>query len=74
MNNEQGFLMDDPSWAQRVKSVRLKLNITQEKLGELLEMTAVNVARWETRESRPWSPESERFIQLESELEEEDPS
>jgi transcriptional regulator with XRE-family HTH domain len=74
MEQESGFLMDEPSWAQRVKSVRLRLHITQEQLGERLGMDAVSISRWEMREKRPWSPESDRFIQLEAELEMEEPS
>ena len=69
MEAETGFLMDEPSWAQRVKTVRLRLNCTQMELGERLGMDGVSVARWETRESRPYSPEAERFTALENELE-----
>ena len=74
MDNERGFLMDKPTWAQRVKTVRLRLHITQEGLGELLGVDRASIARWEDKIERPWSPESERFIQLESEVEEEEAS
>lgn len=74
MEAETGFLMDEPTWAQRVKTVRLRLGVTQVGLAERLEMSSNAVALWETRESRPWSEESERFLMLESELEDEEPS
>jgi transcriptional regulator with XRE-family HTH domain len=66
--------MDDLTWAQRVKSVRLKLNCTQVELGKRLGVTEVTIALWEGRNARPYSEEAERFLALESELEEEDPS
>jgi len=74
MEQENGFLMDEPSWAQRVKQYRLRTNLTQVKLAERLGMSPENIARWETREHRPWSPESQRFLELEEELEAEEAS
>ena len=74
MESQTGFLMDEPSWAQRVKTVRLRLHITQVQLAERLEMSEGAIAAWEMREARPWSEESERFLTLESELEIEEPS
>ena len=72
MEEAAGFLMDEPTWAQRVKSVRLKLNITQVELGERLGLDPASVARWESRSERPYSAESERFLVLESEIAEEE--
>ena len=74
MNREQGFLLDSPTWAQRVKSVRLKLNCTQVELGKRLEVTEVTIALWEGRNARPYSEEAERFLVLEAELETEEAS
>jgi DNA-binding transcriptional regulator YiaG len=74
MENEHGFLMDELTWAQRVKSVRLKLNCTQVGLAKKLGVTDVTIALWEGRAARPYSEEAERFLALESELEEEEPS
>lgn len=74
MEQAQGFLMDDPTWAQRVKTVRLRLGLTQIQLAERLEMDPCSVARWESRGERPYSREAERFLQLESEIEEGEPS
>jgi len=69
MKAETSFLMDEPTWAQRVKSARLKLGVTQVQLAERLSMSEAGVVAWEMRESRPWSEESERFLQLEAALE-----
>lgn len=75
MRDQEGFLMDEPTWAQRVKTVRLRLHVTQKQLGERLGMPEHSIARWETRADRPWSPESEKFLKLEAEvMEEEEPS
>ena len=72
LEQSAGFLMDEPTWAQRVKSVRLKLGITQFQLGEQLGLDPASVARWESRSERPYSAESERFLILEAELAEEE--
>ena len=72
MNEAMGFLMDEPTWAQRVKTVRLRLGITQVDLAEQLEMSEAGVVAWEMREGRPWSKESERFLILEAEIAEEE--
>ena len=69
MTPEQGFLMDELTWGQRVKMVRLKLNCTQVQLAERLSMSSNALALWETRSDRPYSAESERFLQLEAALE-----
>ena len=74
MASNDGFLMDEPTWAQRVKTVRLRLDITQVQLAERLGMSEAGVVAWEMRESRPWSEESEKFLILENELEMEEPS
>lgn len=74
MNQNQGFLMDEPTWAQRVKTVRLRMHITQVELAAHLGMSEAGVVAWEMRESRPWSEESERFLKLEEELETEEAS
>ena len=68
------FLMDKPTWAQRVKTVRLKLNCTQVQLAERLEINDITVARWEKLLDRPYSEEAERFMELEASLEVGEPS
>lgn len=72
MEQHSGFLMDEPTWGQRVKSVRLKLNFTQVRLAEELEMNAITVARWENTAKRPYSESAEKFMQLESEIAEQE--
>ena len=72
MEPATGFLMDEPTWAQRVKTVRLKMGITQAELGERLGLDPASVARWESRSERPYSAESERFLSLESEIAEQE--
>lgn len=72
MPEASGFLMDEPTWAQRVKSVRLKMGVTQIQLANELEMSEAGVVAWEMREGRPWSQESERFLILEAELAEQE--
>lgn len=72
MDEQPGFLMDELTWAQRVKSVRLKLNITQEAFAELLGVHFNTVPLWETRTSRPFSEAAEKFMQFEAELAEEE--
>ena len=62
-----GFLMDEPTWAQRVKTLRLSLGITQVQLAEQLGMSETGVAKWEVMARRPWSEESQRFLELEAE-------
>ena len=74
MEPETGLLMDEPTWAQRVKTVRLRLDVTQVELAARLGMSEAGVVAWEMRESRPWSEESQKFLVLEAELESEDPS
>jgi transcriptional regulator with XRE-family HTH domain len=74
MKDEHGFLMDEPTWAQRVKTVRLKLNVTQEGLGEHLGVDRATIARWEGKIHRPYSAIAEKFVELECELEMEEPS
>lgn len=74
MEQGPGFLMDEPTWGQRVKTVRLRLGITQIELAERLGMDPCSVARWESRGERPYSAEAERFLTLESEMEMEEPS
>ena len=74
MSDETGFLMDEPTWAQRVKTLRLKLGITQTELAARLGAHFTTVAAWETREHRPYSAEAEKFRVLEAELEMEEPS
>lgn len=69
MEAETGFLMDEPTWAQRVKTVRLRLNITQTELAERLDSHINTIAQWEIRSERPYSAEAERFMALESEVE-----
>ena len=74
MMDEQGFLMDEPTWAQRVKTVRLRLNVTQEGLADLLDLDRASIARWEGKIHRPYSANAEKFVVLDSELEMEEPS
>ena len=74
MEQDQGFLMDEPTWAQRVKSVRLKLDCTQVELAERLGVNPWTIAQWERIHSRPYSAEAEKFQVLEAELEMEEPS
>ncbi len=74
MEKVSSFLMDDPTWAQRVKDLRLRLRITQVELAERLGMSEAGVVAWEMRESRPWSEESQRFLELESGALDEEPS
>lgn len=74
MTQDDGFLMDEPTWAQRVKTVRLRLDCTQTQLAERLDSHINTIAQWELRNERPYSAEAERFMVLEAELEEEEPS
>ena len=69
MESGTGFLMDEPTWAQRVKTVRLRLNITQTELAEKLDSHINTIAQWEIRSERPYSAEADRFMAIESELE-----
>ena len=69
---EPGFLMDEPTWSQRVKSLRLKLNLTQVQLAERLGIHINTVPLWELRSERPYSRAAELFLQLESEVYEEE--
>lgn len=74
MNQDRGFLMDEPTWSQRVKTVRLRLHITQVELADRLGMSEAGVVAWEMRDRRPWSEESDKFLKLEEELETEEAS
>jgi len=74
MPESQGFLMDEMTWGQRVKALRLKLLVTQVQLAEMLETTPVTIALWESRSTRPYSATAERFMVLEQESEMEEPS
>lgn len=74
MVEHDGFLMDEPTWAQRVKTVRLRLNCTQVQLAARLGVTGVTIALWEGKIARPYSEEAEKFVVLEAELEMEEPS
>ena len=66
--------MDEPTWCQRVKTVRLRLNCTQTELADRLDSHINTIAQWEIRSERPYSAEAERFMALEAELEMEEPS
>lgn len=70
----EGFLMDTPTWGQRVKTVRLKLNCTQVQLAQRLEINPITIARWEKMSDRPYSREAELFLALELDLEDGEPS
>ena len=74
MDQDAGFLMDEPTWAQRVKTVRLRLGVTQTELAARLGAHFTTIAAWETREYRPYSASAEKFVILEMELETEEPS
>lgn len=69
-----GFLMDKPTWGQRIKRYRLKMGLTQVQLAEELETDPATIARWESRDARPYSPLAESFMVLEAEAEMGEPS
>jgi DNA-binding transcriptional regulator YiaG len=72
MENADGFLMDELTWAQRVMSVRRHLDLTQVGLAARLGVSEVTIAQWERRAKRPFSEVAERFLELESEIAEEE--
>ena len=74
MEHPNGFLMDEPTWSQRVKTVRLRLDVTQAGLARRLDTHENTVAQWELRDRRPYSAEAEKFLELELELETEEAS
>ena len=72
MADQEGFLMDEPSWAQRVISVRLHLGMTQVAFAEHLGVHINTIPQWEMRAERPYSRHAETFLILEAELAEEE--
>ena len=60
-------VIDNPTWAERVMAVRLKLNLTQVQLALRLNITQTAVSDWERYTRRPYSAGAERFLELERE-------
>jgi len=55
-------------WCDRVRAVRRKLGLTQKRLAEKIHVSKVTIALWEARSKRVYSPEADRFTDLENEV------
>jgi transcriptional regulator with XRE-family HTH domain len=59
---------NQPTWGERVKTVRTRLGMTQYQLANELLIDRMTIALWEKRIKPPYSQHAERFVELEEEV------